>query len=76
MDWPVYDESLVIDEKITIAVQFNGKKRGTLEVISGLVENEIMELLRSSSFGDKYLSQGQIIKVINIPDKIINVIIK
>ena len=76
LDWPVYDESLVIDEKITIAVQFNGKKRGTLEVISGLVENEIMELLRSSSFGDKYLSQGQIIKVINIPDKIINVIIK
>ena len=76
LDWPAYDESLVIDEKITIAVQFNGKKRGTLEVTSGLVEDGVMDLLRSSNFGDKYLSQGQIIKVIHIPDKIINVIIK
>ena len=76
LDWPAFDKSLVIDEKIIIAVQFNGKKRGTLEVISGSGEDEILELLRSSKFGDKYLSQGQIIKVIHIPDKIINVIIK
>jgi len=76
LDWPVYDKSLVIDEEVIIAVQFNGKKRGTLEVISGSSEDEILEQLRSSSFGNKYLSQGQIIKVIHIPDKIINVIIK
>ncbi len=76
LDWPVYDKSLVIDEKVIIAVQFNGKKRGTLEVISGASEDEILKQLRSSSFGDKYLSQGEIIKVIHIPDKIINVIIK
>ena len=76
LNWPVYDESLVIDEKITIAVQFNGKKRGTLEVITGLSKDKTMELLRSSNFADKYLSQGKIIKVIYIPDKIINVIVK
>ena len=76
LDWPVYDKSLVIDEEVIIAVQFNGKKRGTLEVISGASEDEILEQLRSSSFGNKYLSQGQIIKVIHIPDKIINVILK
>ena len=76
LDWPVYDKSLVIDEELIIAVQFNGKKRGALEVISGASEDEILEQLRSSSFGNKYLSQGQIIKVIHIPDKIINVIIK
>ena len=76
LDWPVYDKTLVIDQKIIIAAQFNGKKRGTLDVISGLGEDEIMEILRSSGFGDKYLSRGKIIRVIYIPDKIINVIIK
>ena len=76
LDWPDYDDKLIVDEKITMAVQFNGKTRGTIQVPSGISQDDAMLSIKETVFGDKYLSKGDIIKIIHIPDKIINVIIK
>ena len=76
LDWPDYDDKLIVDEKITMAVQFNGKTRGTIQVPPGISQDDAILSIKETVFGDKYLSKGDIIKIIHIPDKIINVIIK
>ena len=73
--WPSYDEALIIDEIVTIAVQFKGKTRGTIEVSPDINEDGAMEIIKDTEFGAKYLSQGEVRKVIYIPNKIINIII-
>ena len=73
--WPSYDETLIIDEIVTIAVQFKGKTRGTIEVSPDINEDGAMEIIKDTEFGAKYLSQGEVRKVIYIPNKIINIII-
>ena len=72
--WPEYDEKLIIDEKITIAVQFKGKTRGTIDIAPDTNENDTMEIVKATEFGKKYLSQGKVIKIIYIQNKIINII--
>ena len=76
MMWPEYDEKLIIDEMITIAVQFKGKTRGTIKVAPDTNEKDAMQVVEDTVFGKKYLSLGKIIKVVYIPDKIINIITK
>ena len=72
--WPEYDDNLIADENITIAVQFKGKTRGTIDVAPDTNENDAMDLVKATTFGEKYLSQGKVIKVIYIQNKIINII--
>ncbi len=76
LNWPKYDETLSVDENTTIAVQFNGKTRGTLDVAPEISQDQMISLVKSTGFGEKYLSMGKIIKVIYIPKKIINFILK
>ena len=76
MLWPEYDEKLIIDEMITIAVQFKGKTRGTINVAPGTNEKDAMKVVEDTAFGKKYLSLGIVIKVVYIPNKIINIITK
>ena len=73
-EWPAYDKQLIADEKITIAVQFKGKTRGTIDVRSDTDEGQAMELVKATTFGEKYLSQGKIINIVYIQGKIINII--
>ena len=59
---------------ITIAVQFKGKTRGTRDIAPDTNESETMEVVKKTEFGKKYLSQGKVIKIIYIQNKIINII--
>ena len=74
MLWPEYDEKLIIDEMVTLAVQFKGKTRGTINVAPGTNEKDAMKVVEDTAFGKKYLSLGIVIKVVYIPNKIINII--
>jgi len=73
--WPIYNENLTIEEKVTIAVQFNGKTRGTIDLNQDIDENSAMGHVRTTDFGKKYLSDAKILKIVYIPNKIINIII-
>ena len=76
MMWPKYDEKLILDEMVTMAVQFKGKTRGTINVAPGTNEKDAMLVVENTAFGKKYLSLGKVIKVVYIPNKIINIITK
>ena len=76
MNWPTFSEKYIVQESVTVAIKFNGKTRGKLEFEPGLSQDKTMEYLKRSDFGKKYLSTGKIAKIIHIPDKILNVVIK
>ncbi len=74
--WPTYDASKLVVNKVTIAVQVNGKVRGKFEADKDadkeVVEKQAMELESVK----KYTSEGEVKKVIVIPNKIVNIVVK
>lgn len=72
--WPVFDPSLVVDEKVVIAIQINGKMRGTVEAASGANENEVFELMKQNSVIAKHLLDKEIKKKIFVPNKLLNIV--
>jgi len=74
--WPAYDEKYLEQQTFTIAVQVNGKLRGTLEVSLEQKDNQtaIEKLAHENEELSKYL-QPTIRKVIYIPGKILNFVV-
>ena len=74
--WPDFNPSLVVDDVITMAVQFNGKTRGTLEVSPEISKEEFLEKVKGDEKLSKYLDGKKVIKEIFVPKKIFNLIVK
>ena len=73
--WPKYDESKLSSDLIKMAVQFNGKVRGTIEVSKEANQEEVMDAVRADWKLNGYLSSWDPKKVIYIPWKILNIVI-
>lgn len=74
--WPAYDEALLQDEVITIAVQVNGKLRDTFEIESIASEEEIKNSALSQEKIKSWLDGKEIIKVIVVKGKLVSIVIK
>lgn len=72
--WPTYDKNDLIEDTIELAVQINGKVRGTLSVSKEISEEDVMNMIKSDEQLAKYLT-GEIRKVIYVPAKIVNIVI-
>ena len=74
--WPEYDESKTVDETRTIAVQVNGKLRSTVTVAA----DSDADTMRAAALADRkiagYVEGMDIVKVITVPNKLINLILK
>ncbi|MCX5773589.1 MAG: leucine--tRNA ligase [Fusobacteria bacterium] len=76
IDWPKYKESLTVDNIVKMGVQVNGKLRGELEIAADASEEVIKsEALKIDKVG-KYLENVEIIKIIIIKKRIVNIVIK
>jgi len=73
--WPKVDETLLIDDTITMPIQVNGKRRGQIEVSKDLGPPEIEKLALSETAVQKALDGSKPKKVIVVPGRIINVVI-
>ncbi len=72
--WPVADPALLVEERITIAVQVNGKLRDTMDVAAGL-DNEALENLGKARPNVMLHLEGKTIrKIIVVPGKIVNIV--
>jgi len=72
--WPVYDPTLAKDDLITMAVQVNGKTRGTIEVPRDISQENFLAQAKADEKISKYLNNN-IIKVIYVPGKICNFVV-
>lgn len=71
--WPVYDEEKMKDSEIEIAVQINGKTKGTVTVNAEAAKDEVIHMAREA-ISDKIT--GTILKEIYVPGKIVNIVVK
>ncbi|MFH1161779.1 MAG: leucine--tRNA ligase [Candidatus Jorgensenbacteria bacterium] len=70
--WPTYDPTLVREDRVTIAVQVNGKLRGTVSAPAGASQKEVEELARGDVRLQRALQGKTIKKVIHVPDRLMN----
>jgi leucyl-tRNA synthetase len=75
-NWPKFDEKMIAANSMTIAVQFNGKTRGTIDVSAKSNEEDIHKLILSESKFSKFLENCKIIKKIYIPKRLVNFVLK
>jgi len=73
--WPKFDEKLIIDEKVLLIVQINGKVRDKIEAKSGLSQADAEKLVNESEKIKVHLENKQIRKIIYIKDKLINIVV-
>ena len=75
-EWPEHDEAKMADTEKTIAVQINGKLRSTVVVPA----DSTVEVVSAAALADKkiagYMEGMEIVKTINVPNKLINFILK
>ena len=76
MKWPQYDNSLIIENTSTIAVQFNGKMRGTIEIEFNSEQKAVRKTVMADKNLKKFFESKEEIKVIYIPNKLINFVLK
>ena len=75
-NWPTYDEEKTIEDNITIGVQVNGKLRGTIDIKKDALKEEVEELAKSNENVKKFTEGFDIVKVIVVPNKIVNIVVK
>lgn len=73
--WPKADFSLITEDNFTLAIQVNGKTRGTLEVPSQLSEDDVKALILEMASLQPHIQGKPLKKFIYIPGKIANVVI-
>ena len=74
--WPVYDDSKLVLSTFDIAVQVNGKLRGTITVNVDDDEETIREKALANENVQRHTDSKEIVKVIVIKNKIVNVVVK
>ena len=74
--WPTYDENKIVEDNITIGVQVNGKLRGTIDIKKDASKEEVEELAKSNENVKKFTDGLEIVKVIVVPNKIVNIVVK
>ncbi|MGI9861600.1 leucine--tRNA ligase [Moorella naiadis] len=72
--WPQYDPAALAAEEVTLVVQINGKVRDRLQVPAGLEREKIEELVLKQDKMAALLAGQQVVKIIVVPDKLVNVV--
>ena len=74
--WPVYDESKTVASEVTIAVQVGGKLKTTVTVPTGSDQEAVLAVVTADAKIAKLMEGKEIVKVIHVPDKLVNLILK
>lgn len=74
--WPKFDEQYLKEDSQTLSISFNGKTRFTLDFPTDASKECIQETTLASEQAQKYLEGKQIVKVIVVPGRIVNIVIK
>ena len=72
--WPAVDESALVRDSLTLAVQVNGKLRGTIEVPASASREEAEALALAQPQVAAFLKELTVRKVIVVPGKIVNIV--
>ena len=75
-EWPVYDEKYITTDDVVMAIQVNGKMRGSIEVERETSKEEIEKLALAVPNVVKHIEGKELVKLIVVPNKIVNIVVK
>lgn len=73
--WPQWDDSLIVNDTMTVIVQVNGKLRAKLTVASDSVEDDVKRQALGEPNVVKFLENKEPAKVIYIPGRLVNIVV-
>ncbi len=73
--WPKWDKNKIIDEKIKIAIQVNGKVRSEIMVLAGISEEKIKEIVISEPNIIPWIKDKEIKKFIYVLGRVVNIVV-
>ena len=74
--WPEVDEQALVQEEVTVVLQVNGKVRERIQVPAGISAQELEESVRTLPKLAEWTQGKEIVKVITVPGKLVNVVVK
>ncbi len=74
--WPEYDEAKTIDDEFEMIIQVNGKLRGRVIVPKNINEAEMKTIALENEGAIKHIEGKEIVRVITVPNKLVNIVIK
>ncbi len=74
--WPTYDPAALVAETVEVVLQVNGRVRGRLEVEAGAVRERLEQLALENPRVREFTGGRQVVQVIVVPDKLVNVVVR
>jgi leucyl-tRNA synthetase len=74
--WPKWDESMVTSDEFTMIVQVNGKVRDRLTAAVTVSEDDAKKMAMGLEKVKPFIEGKQVVKVIYVPGKLVNIVIK
>ncbi|MFC9541916.1 leucine--tRNA ligase [Lysinibacillus sp. NPDC056959] len=75
-EWPTYDEAKLVDDEVEIAVQVLGKVRAKIVVAKDASKEEIEKVALADDKVQEYMAGKDLVKIIVIPGKLVNIVVK
>ena len=75
-DWPDIDETALVQSKVSMVVQVNGKVRAQIEVAADAQEADVLSLARAQDNVAKHAEGKQVVKEIVVPNKLVNIVVR
>ena len=74
--WPKYDEKALVVSEVEVVVQINGKIRDKIMIAADLTPQQMQELAKENEKVKELTAGKQIVKIIAVPKKLINIVVK
>ncbi|RTQ93352.1 leucine--tRNA ligase [Lysinibacillus telephonicus] len=74
--WPTYDESKLVDDEIEVIVQVNGKLRSKVKIAKDASKEQLEQIAQADEKVKEFTDGKQIVKVIAVPGKLVNIVVK
>ena len=75
-DWPEFDEGALIQDTVEIIIQFNGKLKAKMNVAADISREEMQEQVENDDTVKSLLEGKNVVKVIAIPGKLVNFVVR
>lgn len=74
--WPTYDEKALVKDEVEVVIQVNGKLRDKMSIPANASKEEMEELAKNNEKVKSFIEGKNIIKVIAVPKKLVNIVAK
>ncbi|KMZ41655.1 MULTISPECIES: leucine--tRNA ligase [Bacillales] len=74
--WPTYDEAKLVEDEVEIVLQINGKNKEKLLIASDSTKEQMEEMAKNNEMINELIEGKTIVKVIAVPGKLVNIVVR